>query len=135
MDSEEGVTDIDESKYKVVKEELDEDDYTYKTSLYRWLILFSFMLVMMASNFCQTSFASTSEVIAKVYGVSGMVVNTCVALFYVAYLFLLIPVIWWMDNYGTLYPIKICAILMIVGAWGRYVILERTENFALVILP
>ena len=135
-DSEEGPDEtLIDTEYSVEKEELDEDDYIYKTTMYRWLILISYMLVMMSSGFSQTTFASVSEVVAKIYDISALTVNTCVALFFFAYLIFIIPIIWWIDNYGTTIPLKLYAFFLLIGVWGRYIILERTQNFPLIIIP
>ena len=76
-----------------------------------------------------------SEVVSKIYGVSGMTVNTCVAVYYVSYLFFIGPIIYWIDNYGTTWPLKFYALSSIIGVWVRYVLLKHTESFPIVILP
>ena len=68
----------------------------YKTSCYRWIILFSFCFVLLTQAILMTNFSAIADIVAQAYGVTQTLVNLGVVVFFisaVAFTFLTVPAI------------------------------------------
>ena len=81
------------------------------------------------------SFAAISKVVAEIYDVETVTVNTCVTLFFLAVLLISFPVASGLVKYGTMIPFKVVSIVLIIGSWVRYFVLDHTGNFTMILIP
>jgi MFS family permease len=81
------------------------------------------------------SFTAVSKVVAEIYDVETVIVNTCITLFFLAVLLISFPVASGLVKYGTRTLFKIVSIALIIGSWIRYFVLAQTGNFTIILIP
>ena len=79
------------------------------------------------------SFASVSKTVANIYNVGDEIVNLCVLLFLISFVLMNFITVKALE-YSINSTFKICSLLAIAGAWTRYVILEYTDSFKLLLI-
>ena len=52
---------------------------------YRWVVLLTYTLAYTSSAYVMTTFAPISSIVAKVYDVTPLIVNTCVSIFFMSF--------------------------------------------------
>jgi len=107
----------------------------YKTSPYRWFLLMQYSLAVTSSAYMMMTFSPISKITAEVFGVDDIIVNSCVMVFLVTYVVLNFICVQALEKLGLKTTFKICAIGTMLGAWGRYLLLEYTSNFMLLLIP
>ena len=81
------------------------------------------------------TFSAISKVVAEIYDVETVIVNSCVTLFFAAVILINFPAASWLVKYGTSKPFKITSFMLIVGSWLRYIVLSGSGNFTLILIP
>ena len=100
----------------------------FKVTSYRWLILAVYSLSLTSTAFGMMNFSSVSKTVAQIYDVDDIIVNSCVLIFLISFIF---------NNFLTVYALeysvaktfKVGAALAIVGAWVRWAAIVSTSNF------
>jgi len=54
-----------------------------------------------STQFIMTTFSAVSEVVANIYDTDATIVNTCVTVFFAAYIIVINPGVWFLEKYGT----------------------------------
>ena len=90
----------------------------YETTPYRWFILLQFVLVTMSSGFLMVTFSGIATTVAKVYGVSVLLVNGCIMAFLVAYIVLNFPSIHIVEKFGLKRTVSDLFLLIVKIALG-----------------
>jgi hypothetical protein len=75
-------------------------DQEYIVSWYRWVILGSYTLTLTASSFTMMSFAPVSTIVATVYQVESIVVNSCVVVFLVSFILFNFVSVFVLETFG-----------------------------------
>ena len=89
---------------------------TYKVYPYRWIVLASFMFVVIANQFLWITFAPITGMAASFYQVSDLSIGLLSMIFMIVYIFISFPASWVIDTYGIRTGIGIGAVL--TGVFG-----------------
>jgi MFS family permease len=89
---------------------------TFKVYSYRWVILLTFMLVVLFNQLLWITFAPITGSAAAYYGVSDLSIGLLSMSFMIAYLVVSIPASWVIDTYGFRIAVSIGAVL--TGVFG-----------------
>ena len=81
--------------------------YEYKTTGYRWVILTCFILLLTTGAWVMTTFSPVSSIVAEVYGVSAVIVNSCVVVFLLSFIFLNFVSVWAIEIMGLKWTVSI----------------------------
>jgi len=86
----------------------------FKVYGYRWIVLITFMAVVIINQLSWITFASITGSAAKYYGVSDLSIGLLSMIFMVVYVILSIPASWVIDTYGIRVAVGIGAVLMAI---------------------
>jgi len=67
---------------------------------YRWVILSSFILVLTTGAWVMTTFSPISSIVAEIYGVSAVMVNSCVIVFLISFIVFNFLSVWALEVMG-----------------------------------
>lgn len=88
---------------------------------------------MASSSVIMMNFSAVSMTVAEVYEVPVAVVNLNVMVFLIAFVIFNFPTIPALEK-SMKWTFKISALLMVAGAWLRYLLIAATDNIYLMII-
>ena len=80
---------------------------TYKTTPLRWVILVCFILVLTTGAWVMVSFSPVSSIVADVYGVSAVIVNSCVVVFLLSFIVFNFMSVWALEIMGLKWTVSV----------------------------
>jgi MFS family permease len=89
---------------------------SFKVYSYRWVVLLSFMAVIVVNQLLWITFAPITSNAASYYGVSDLSIGLLSMSFMIVYLFVSIPASWLIDTYGFRLAVGVGAVL--TGVFG-----------------
>lgn len=89
---------------------------------------------MIATSTIKYGFAPVALNVSTIYDVNILVVNMCVTCYFIAFIVANFPAIYLLDQgkeqgQGVYRCLKIASFVQVLAAWGRYLALEMTDNF------
>ena len=100
-----------------------------KSTPYRWLILFSFVMLMMATCLIGMTFTTVSSIVSVLYDVSPTVVSLSVTVFLISIVLFNFLAVWVLEKFGLSLTFKICAVGIMTATWARYFVTKATNDF------
>jgi len=73
---------------------------------YRWVILSSFILVLTTGAWVMTTFSPISSIVAEIYGVSAVMVNSCVIVFLISFIVFNFLSVWALEVMGLKWTVS-----------------------------
>lgn len=98
-----------------------EEEFNFKTTPYRWLIMICFTMHLIGYCIVMMSFSSISTTVAEIYEVNTITVNIAYTFFLVNAFVLNFPATYAIEKYGIEKTFKVSALVSIIGVWIRYI--------------
>lgn len=105
----------------------------FKTSPYRWLIVFVFFNLNVAVSCCQTSLTPVATPLAKAFGVHVIIVTMTSIVFSITYVPMTFLAIKMFKDLRPSTVFRIGCVNVIIGAWIR-VLSEESKNFLWILI-
>ena len=91
-------------------------------------MLFVYVLTIIAGCFVQNSFSPIAAVVAEIYEVDKIVVNTFVSLYFITLVCFSFPAVTFLEKFGLQITFKMCGTIIVSGSWLRYLSLSVQEK-------